>query len=78
MAKKPMTLQEVVQAHEQTVLDSLNERGLNMMMTVQFPGKGKVPLLGRLGVWLVNKAGGNIGIKYFIDSGTMVKKKYRQ
>jgi len=43
--------------------ETLERFGLKMKMSVRFPG-GKTPLLGRLGIWLVNLAGGMIDAEF--------------
>lgn len=73
-----MTVEDAVREHEQHVAASLDKYGFKMLLVVNFPGKKKPPLLGQLGVWLVNRMGGNISIKYHIENGTINSKKYRQ
>lgn len=67
---KVVTPQMLVQSHEKNVKKSLEAHGLIPRLTVHFKGD-RTPLLGQLGVWLVNKAGGQIVIKYgFSDTIT--------
>jgi len=61
---KVVTPQMLVQSHEKLVAQSLQKHQLQQLLTVHFEGKSRPPLIGRLGVWLVNKAGGEIRIKY--------------
>jgi len=42
---------------------TLERLGLKMKMNVRFPG-GKTPLLGRIGIWLVNLAGGMMDMEF--------------
>jgi len=61
---KVVTPQMLVQSHEQVVAKSLKQHQLTAFLSVHFEGKPRPPIIGRLGVWLVNKAGGEIRIKY--------------
>lgn len=68
---KLVTPQMVVASHEAVVKESLKKHNLAQHLTVRFPNKSKPPLIGRLGAWLVNKAGGEITIAYrFSDTIT--------
>jgi len=72
-----VTPQDLVKAHESNVGKSLSAFGLQQRLFVHFPDKKKVPLLGQLGVWLVNKKGGIIATKYEYVGGT-INSKSRQ
>lgn len=74
MPKKTLTPDEIVRSHEADVQKSLDKHGLQPVMVVNFPGKKKAPLIGRLGVWLVNKTGGTIALKYAIINSNIAKK----
>lgn len=68
-----VTPQQLVRSHEKNVLASLQTHQLNQTSYVHFPErKGKrAPLLGQLGVWLVNKTGGIIATKYSLVNDTI-------
>lgn len=68
---KLITPQQLIGLHEQNVTKSLQAYGLTQHLTVHFPDKSKTPLIGRLGVWLVNKAGGIIATKYGFANDTI-------
>jgi len=59
-----VTPQDLVRGHEANVLKSLQVHKLNQSMFVDFPNRKRIPILGLLGVWLVNKTGGIIATKY--------------
>ena len=61
---KVVTPQMLVRNHEKAVRRSLRQHQLEQFLTVHFAGKSRPPLIGRIGVWLVNKAGGRIVTKY--------------
>ena len=69
---------EIIKKHEETVLKSLEKLGLQMFLTVNFDNRAKVPIIGRLGVWLVNKAGGRIATKYSFNGKINSKVRYHQ
>jgi len=75
MNEKTRTPQERVAAHEETVITSLKENGLEMVLMVAFPGHKKPPILGRLGVWLCNAYGGNIAIRYRVVNGSITSNR---
>jgi hypothetical protein len=75
---KVVTPQDIVLSHEKTVLKSLQEHKLNQSMFVDFPKRKKIPLLGLLGVWLVNKTGGIIATKYRYVGDTINSKSRRK
>jgi len=66
-----MSAQEIVQLHEKNVRDSLQKLQLKQLLIVHFPKRNKVPLFGRIGVWLVHKSGGMIVTKYGFDDDTI-------
>ena len=61
---KVVTPQMLVRSHENTVKRSLKQHQLEQFLTVHFEGKPRPPIIGRIGVWLVNRAGGTIVTKY--------------
>lgn len=73
-----VTPQDLVKAHEANVLNSLTTLGLKQHLFVHFDKKKRVPLLGQLGVWLVNKTGGNISTKYEYVGVTINSKARRK
>jgi hypothetical protein len=73
---KQLTPEEIVQKHEATVQKSLEKTGLRQHLTVHFENRAKVPIIGKLGVWLVNKAGGKIVTKYSFNG--KINSKVRQ
>lgn len=44
--------------------ETLKRLGLKVEPTITFPGRKRVPLLGRLGIWLVNLVGGMMDVKF--------------
>ena len=62
---------EIVASHQQEVAKSLQKHGLIAQLLVHFPAHKKVPVLGRLGIWLVNKYGGIIDTRYTKVDGTL-------
>lgn len=74
---KVVTPQQVVRSHEKRVLRSLQEHRLTQKMFVHFPNRKRTPLLGQIGVWLVNKTGGIIATNYAF-TGDTINNKSRQ
>lgn len=74
MPKKITNPEDVVRSHEKEVLNSLQKHNLQQILVVNFPHKKKIPMLGRLGAWLVNISGGVISIKYGIINSNIAKK----
>lgn len=66
-----VTPQDLVRSHEKNVLASLQSHQLNQSSYVHFPNRKRIPLLGQLGVWLVNKTGGIIATKYSLANDTI-------
>lgn len=75
---KVVTPQELVKSHEGNVAKSLLAHGLRQHLFVHFPNREKVPILGRFGVWLVNKKGGIISTKYEYVGDTINSKSRRK
>lgn len=73
-----VTPQELVRSHEQNVLTSLRNHSLNQTSYVHFPNKKRIPLLGQLGVWLVNRTGGIIATKYTLANDTINSNSRRE
>jgi len=61
---KILTPQMLVRSHEQVVKKSLEKHGLIAGLGVRFPKRNGTPLMGRIGAWLVNKAGGTLAVTY--------------
>lgn len=75
---KKKTPEDIIKKHEANVRASLVEHGLVQVLVVHFPNRKKVPLMGRLGAWLVNKAGGIIVTKYGFTNDTLISKQKRR
>lgn len=67
MARKT-TKKETFQDALKRILEAENatyeEAGIVRQFIVVFPHRHKTPLLGRLGVWLMQRAGGNIQMQF--------------
>ena len=74
MAKKQLTPREIVTRHEENVRASLQTCGLRQRLFVHFPKRTRLPLFGRIGVWLVNRTGGIIATKYEFTGDTINSK----
>ena len=72
------TPEDIIKNHEANVRASLVENGLMQVLVVHFPNRNKPPLMGRLGAWLVAKAGGIIATKYGFASDTITSKQKRR
>jgi len=75
---KKKTPEDIIKKHEANVRASLEEHGLMQVLVVHFPNRKKIPLFGKLGAWLVNKAGGIIATKYGFTSDTITSKQKRR
>lgn len=73
-----ITPQQLIQLHEANVVKSLESFGLKQHLFVHFSNRTSIPILGRLGVWLVNMAGGIIATKYEYVGGTINSKSRRK
>lgn len=69
------TVTDRVKAHEAAVRKSLEATKLQSKLIVHFPNVKKPPVIGRFGVWLVNRYGGTIATKYQPVDGTITRKK---
>lgn len=69
--KKQKTPEELIKAHEENVLQSLIENGLNQHLVVHFPNRRKPPLLAQFCIGIINSLGGIIATKYSLNNGTI-------
>lgn len=73
-----ITPQQLIGLHEANVAKSLETYRLKQRLLVHFPKRTKPPLLGRLGVFLVNMTGGIIATKYEFVGDTINSKSRRK
>lgn len=66
---------EIVREYEEGVRDLAEKHGVVPHLMIAFPGHRKPPIMGRLGIWLANRYGGQIVTKYQLVDGTVTSNR---